>query len=427
MYLDNMNGAELEAELTRLEAQYAAHQAAGLTLDITRGKPGSSQLDLSDALDGLLGGDYTASDGTDTRGYGGLDGLPEAKRLGAALLDVDPDAVIVGGNSSLTLMYLYLMHCHHYGPGAGGGAWRDTPDGARFLCPVPGYDRHFGICEDLGLAMVPVALTGEGPDMDQVESLLADDPGIKGIWCVPKYANPSGEIYAEETVRRVAELGRLAGPGFQVMWDNAYSVHDLGAPKPLANVMRFAASSGTQDNIVLFGSTSKITFAGAGLAFMAGSPVTLASFRKRLEVLTIGPDKVNQLRHARMFKDGDAIRALMRRHAEILRPKFQAVQQRLHEGLGNLGLARWSDPEGGYFVSVDTIPGIAKQVVQLAAQAGVKLTPAGAAFPHGRDPEDRNIRIAPSFPPLADVDRAMQVFVTCVKLAAARRRIGQRH
>ena len=424
MYLDNMSTADLESELARLEAQYAAHKAARLALDITRGKPAISQLDLCAQLDGLLAGDYTASDGTDTRGYGGLDGLPEAKRLGATLLGVEPDAVIVGGNSSLTLMYLYLMHCHHYGPGAGGGAWRDTPGGARFLCPVPGYDRHFGICEDLGLAMIPVAMTGEGPDMDRVESLLDGDPGIKGIWCVPKYSNPSGETYSEDTVRRVAALARRAAPGFQVMWDNAYAVHDLGEAQPLADVMAIATSGGTQDSIVLFGSTSKITFAGAGLAFMAGSPATLASFRKRLEVLTIGPDKVNQLRHARMLGDAGAIRALMRRHADILRPKFEAVQHRLHEGLGNLGLARWTDPAGGYFVSVDTLPGLARQVVTLAAEAGVKLTPAGAAFPYGEDREDRNIRIAPSYPPLADVDLAMQVFVTCVKLAAARRKLG---
>ncbi len=425
MHLDNMSTADLEAELVRLEAEYARHLDARLALDITRGKPGPHQLDLSSALDGILDGEYIAGDGTDTRGYGGLDGLPEAKALGAALLGVRPEDVIVGGNSSLTLMYLYLMHCTHYGPGAGGGPWRAAPDGARFLCPVPGYDRHFGICEDLDLVMIPVAMTGEGPDMDAVEAQVAADPGIKGIWCVPKYSNPSGETYSEDTVGRVAALAKRAGPGFQVMWDNAYAVHDLGEPEPVADIMALARAAGTEDSIVIFGSTSKITFAGAGLAFMAGSPATLASFRQRLNVLTIGPDKVNQLRHVRLLKDLDGIRALMRGHADILAPKFQAVSRALNDGLGNLGLATWTEPRGGYFVSVDTRPGLARTVVKLAAQAGVKLTPAGAAFPYGKDPEDRNIRLAPSFPDLADVEQAMDVFVTCVKLASVRQKLGK--
>jgi DNA-binding transcriptional MocR family regulator len=338
---------------------------------------------------------------------------------------VDPASVIVGGNSSLTLMYLYLMHCHDHGPGAGGGPWRDTPGGARFLCPVPGYDRHFGICEDLGIRMIPVAMTGEGPDMDQVESLLRADPAIRGMWCVPKYSNPSGETYTEDIVRRVAALATIAPPGFQVMWDNAYAVHDLGEPRSLANVMDVATQLGTADSIVLFASTSKITFAGAGLAFTGGSQATLGSFRERLAVLTIGPDKVNQLRHVRLLGKVGGVRGLMRGHAEILSPKFRAVQDRLHEGLGNLGLATWTDPQGGYFVSFDTRPGLARKVIELAAGAGVALTPAGAAFPYGTDPNDSNIRLAPSFPPLEDVDRAMQVFVTCVKLATVRQALGR--
>ncbi len=426
MSLDTMSRSELEAELERLQAEYRSHQGAGLELDITRGKPSGAQLDLSVQLDGALGGDYVASDGTDTRGYGGLDGLPEAKAVGADLLGVDPGSVIVGGNSSLTLMYLYLMHCHHHGPGAGGGPWRDAQGGASFLCPVPGYDRHFGICEDLGIRMIPVAMTGEGPDMQQVESLVSADATIKGIWCVPKYSNPTGETYSEATVRRVAALANAAGPGFQVMWDNAYAVHDLDTPEPLADVMAVASELGTADSIVMFASTSKITFAGAGLAFAAGSPATTAAFRERLAALTIGPDKVNQLRHVRFLETVGGVRALMQRHAEILQPKFRAVQDRLRDGLGNLGLATWTDPRGGYFVSVDTRPGLAKQVVQLAADAGVKLTPAGAAFPYGDDPQDRNIRLAPSYPPLADVDRAMRVFVTCVKLASVRQALDQR-
>ncbi len=410
--------------LSGLEAEFERHCQAGLDLDITRGKPSIPQLDLSSDLDGALGGDFVASDGSDVRGYGGLDGLPEAKALGAELLGVDPKQVIVGGNSSLTLMYLFAMHATHYGPSAGEAPWREHPGGPRFLCPVPGYDRHFGICADLGIDMIPVAMTGDGPDMDRVEALLGEDAGIKGMWCVPKYSNPSGETYSDDTVRRIAGLARVAGPGFRVMWDNAYSVHHLGTPQPLSDVVALARENDCKESIVLFGSTSKITFAGAGLAFVAAAPDTLSAFRERLGVLTIGPDKVNQLRHVRFLHAVGGIEALMDRHRDILSPKFECVETRLSEGLGNLGIARWTQPGGGYFVSLDTMPGLAREVVRLAAEAGVKLTPAGAAFPYGDDPEDRNIRIAPSYPPLEDVDRAMQVFVTCVKLATVRQQLA---
>ena len=353
MNLNTMSTDQLNVELAQLEAEFSAYKAAGLNLDITRGKPSIAQLDLSSALDGVLGGDFIASDGTDVRGYGGLDGLPEAKAMGAQLMGLLPQQVVVGGNSSLNLMYLYLMHCVHYGPGAGGGAWRDSEKPLRFLCPVPGYDRHFAICEDLGLEMINIAMTDSGPDMDQVEALVAADPGIKGIWCVPKYSNPTGEIYTEETVRRLAAVAKKAGPGFQVLWDNAYSVHDLDEYRPVEDIMPIAEQLGTADNIVIFGSTSKITFAGAGLAFIGGSKATLDSFRERLSMLTIGPDKVNQLRHVRLLKDLDGIRELMRKHQDILKPKFNVVQQQLLDGLGDSGLARWTVPAGGYFVSVD--------------------------------------------------------------------------
>ena len=424
MNLDTMNRDQLRAQLSQLEKEYAAHKAAGLKLDLTRGKPSTAQLDLSSALADALDGDFAASDGTDTRNYGGLDGLPEAKRMGAQLMGLSPQQVIVGGSSSLTLMYLYIMHCVHFGPGAGGGPWRDSAAGMRFLCPVPGYDRHFTICEEFDIEMINVAMTEDGPDMDQVESLLASDPGIKGMWCVPKYSNPSGEIYAERTVRRIAALSHKAAPGFQVMWDNAYAVHDLHEERAVSDIMPIAQQLGSDDSIVLFASTSKITYAGAGLAFVGGSAATLNSFRHRLSMLTIGPDKVNQLRHVRFLKDLGGIRELMRGHKAVLQPKFAAVQQHLRDGLGNLRLARWTDPAGGYFVSVDTQPGLAKTVVQLAAEAGVMLTPAGAAFPYGKDPQDCNIRLAPSYPPLADINRAMQVFVTCVKLATIRRQLN---
>ena len=454
-----MDLASLAGLETELERHYASLCAEGLDLDLTRGKPAGDQLALSAALDGALGGGYRTEDGADTRGYGGGDGIAEARRLGAEWLGLAPDEVLAGGNSSLTLMYLFLLGAHRFGLDGPASAWGLDAAGARFLCPVPGYDRHFGICEDLGIEMVPVPMTGEGPDMDRVEALVAGDPGVRGMWCVPRFSNPTGETYSGDTVRRIAALGRIAAPGFRVMWDNAYAVHGFagdgegdppanvtdrpgtrrpdsgdapadvtgrpGARRPdsgdaLPNVMTLCRAAGAEDSVVQFASTSKVTFAGAGLAFFGGSRRNVDWFRARLAVMTIGPDKVNQLRHLKLLPDMDAVRAHMRRHAALLRPKFDRVRRRLEEGLGNLGIGRWTDPAGGYFVSFWTRPGLAKETVRLAAGAGVRLTPAGAAFPRGEDPEDSHIRLAPSFPPLAEVDRAMEVFVTCVKLAAVR-------
>ena len=421
MHIDAMDAAALARAEAELERSYAALQAEGLDLDLTRGKPAGDQLGLSAALDGALEGAYRTDDGTDTRGYGGADGITEARRLGAEWLGLAPEEVLAGGNSSLTLMYLFLLGAHHFGLDGPGSAWADDPAGARFLCPVPGYDRHFTICEDLGIGMVPVPMTGEGPDMDRVEALAAGDPGVRGMWCVPRYSNPTGETYSADTVRRIAALGRIAAPGFRVMWDNAYAVHHLagGAPPP-ENVMAHCRAAGTEDSVVQFASTSKVTFAGAGISFFGASRRNVDWFRSRLSVMTIGPDKVNQLRHMRLLPDMDAVHAHMVRHAGLLRPKFDCVRRRLEEGLGNLGMGRWTDPAGGYFVSFWTRPGLAKETVRLASGAGVRLTPAGAAFPYGEDPVDSHIRLAPSFPPVDEVDRAMEVFVTCVKLAAVR-------
>ena len=421
MHIDAMDAAALARAEAELERSYAALQAEGLDLDLTRGKPAGDQLGLSAALDGALEGAYRTDDGTDTRGYGGADGITEARRLGAEWLGLAPEEVLAGGNSSLTLMYLFLLGAHRFGLDGPGSAWADDPAGARFLCPVPGYDRHFTICEDLGIGMVPVPMTGEGPDMDRVEALVAGDPGVRGMWCVPRYSNPTGETYSADTVRRIAALGRIATPGFRLMWDNAYAVHHLaGGTPPPENVMARCRAAGTEDSVVQFASTSKVTFAGAGISFFGASRRNVDWFRSRLSVMTIGPDKVNQLRHMRLLPDMDAVHAHMVRHAELLRPKFDCVRRRLEEGLGNLGMGRWTDPAGGYFVSFWTRPGLAKETVRLAAGAGVRLTPAGAAFPFGDDPEDSHIRLAPSFPPLEEVDRAMEVFVTCVKLAAVR-------
>jgi aspartate/methionine/tyrosine aminotransferase len=415
---------ELAAQEAELSETYAAHQAAGLKLDLTRGKPSIAQLELASALDETIGGQFTLPDGTDVRGYGGLEGIPEARALGAELLEVPAEEVLAGGNSSLTFMYLYLMHAAFYGPADDARPWRDTSGGPVFLCPVPGYDRHFAICEDLGLEMLNVPMTGSGPDMDVVEGMIEDDPRIKGMWCVPRFSNPSGENYDDATVERIAAVLEKAAPDFRLMWDDAYAVHSLdGSPVPLRNLMDLCRGKSSEHKVVQFASTSKITFAGGGIAFLASSEKNLASFKKRLSVLTIGPDKVNQLRHVKFLRNLDGVRRHMRRHGEVLRPKFECVESRLQEGLGNRQMGSWTTPNGGYFVSFYTLPGLAKEVVRLAGDAGVKLTPAGAAYPYGEDPSDSHIRLAPSYPELEDVDKAMQVFVTCVALATVRQRL----
>jgi aspartate/methionine/tyrosine aminotransferase len=416
---------ELAAREAELSKTYAAHQAAGLKLDLTRGKPSIAQLELASALDEIIDGKFTLADGTDVRGYGGLEGIPEARALGAELLGVPAEEVLAGGNSSLTFMYLYLMHAAFYGAADDAKPWRETSGGPVFLCPVPGYDRHFAICEDLGIEMLNVPMTGSGPDMEVVESMIEDDPRIKGMWCVPRFSNPSGENYDDATVERIAAVLNKAAPDFRLMWDDAYAVHSLdGSPVPLKNLMDLCRGGSSEHKVIQFASTSKITFAGGGIAFLAASKKNLANFQKRLSVLTIGPDKVNQLRHVKFLKNLDNIRQHMRRHAEILRPKFKCVESRLREGLGNRRMGSWTTPNGGYFVSFHTLPGLAKEVVRLAGDAGVKLTPAGAAFPYGEDPEDSHIRLAPSYPELEDVDKAMQVFVTCVALATVRQRLN---
>lgn len=426
MHLQAYTRTQLLAWVRELEEQLAAFKASGLDLDLTRGKPSIAQLALSAQLDGILDGDYRLADGTDARGYGGLEGIPEARALAAEWLGVQATEVLVGGNSSLTLMYLFMLSAHLLGLQGPGSAWRRQAGGARVLCPVPGYDRHFAICEELGVEMLAVPMNSDGPDMDVVESCLAADASIKGIWCVPRFSNPSGVVYSDAVVRRLAKLPREAGDGFFVFWDDAYAVHAFDAePAPLCNLMDECRRQGTQDRVVLFGSTSKVTFAGAGLAFMAASVDTLKAFARHLSVSTIGPDKVNQLRHLRFLPDMAAVHALMARHAALLRPKFQCVQKRLREGLEGRGMGGWTDPAGGYFVSFDALPGLATRIIARAAGAGVKLTPAGAAFPYGKDPEDRNIRLAPSYPDVEDVDRAMQVFVCCVQLCSAEQRLAE--
>ena len=422
MTLARLGHDDLLARERELDTTYRRFRDAGLALDLTRGKPSAAQLTLSDGLDTVEGG-FVTPDGTDTRNYGGLDGLADARVLGAALLGVRPEEVIAGGNSSLTLMYFYLLSAWLYGPAGPGTAWRDG-DAVRFLCPVPGYDRHFTILEDLGIEMLTVPMLDDGPDMEQVEARVREDPSVKGIWCVPKYSNPGGQVYSDATVDRLGRLPTIAGPHFRIMWDNAYAVHDLYDDAPrLANIMDACRRHGTEDSLALFGSTSKVTRAGAGISFIAGSAATLGRFRTRMAVFTIGPDKVNQLRHVRFLRDLDGIRAHMRRQAAILRPKFEVVLRQLSAALDGTGMGSWTSPRGGYFLSFDALPGLATEIVRLAADAGVKLTPAGATFPYRRDSDDANIRLAPTFPELTELEQAMGVFVVCVQLASVRSRL----
>lgn len=424
MYLDQASEADLNTLQQTLEAEFTRLKAAGLKLDLTRGKPSAEQLDLSNPLDGILAGNYLSDSGEDARNYGGLDGLVEVKALFSAVLDVGQDEILIGGNSSLTLMYQSIALAVQHGFSGPGSAWRNN-DSIRFLCPVPGYDRHFSVCEEFGIEMIPVAMNDDGPDMDAVEKLVREDPLIKGIWCVPRFSNPSGIVYADAVVDRLAALPKLAGEHFMLMWDNAYAVHALHADAPqLKPVMAACKQAGTENQLLQFGSTSKITFAGAGVAFMASSAANLATFRKHLVISSIGPDKVNQLRHLRFLRDMDGIKAHMARHAAILKPKFDAVLAHLQENFAQSDMGRWTVPEGGYFVSFDSRPGLAREIVELAAEAGVKLTPAGATFPYGKDPQDSNIRLAPSFPTIADINKAMEVFVLCVRLASVRQKLA---
>ena len=396
---------------------------AGLKLDLTRGKPALEQLDLADELDGILKGNYLASDGTDTRNYGDLKGLPEARNLGAEWLGLAQEEVIVSGNSSLSLMYQVLHVGAHYGFGT--TPWLQQSSPPEFLAIVPGYDRHFGICEKLGIKMVNIPMNEDGPNMEMVEAQVRR-PQVKGIWCVPKYSNPTGNIYSAEVVNRFARLGNQAAPDFRIMWDNAYAVHDHHPHAPeLTNLMELCRLQGTEDSVFMMGSSSKVTLAGAGISFLGGSKSNLDYFLQQMACWTIGPDKVNQLRHARLLPDLAATKKHMLRHAEITRPKFELVLDKLEESFSGLEMGTWIRPEGGYFVSFDSLPGHAKEIVRLAGEAGVKLTPAGSTFPYGVDPEDKNIRLSPTFPPLADLSAAMEVFVNCVQLATLRQHLNQ--
>jgi len=423
--LDQASYEQLQQQEAQLSQKFQQLQQQQLDLDLTRGKPSAAQLDLSKELDGILNGDYRDSGGADLRNYGGLDGIAEAKQLFSTLAGVKNTEILIGGNSSLTLMYFCAQIALERGLTTDRTPWRQDQRAVKFLAPVPGYDRHFSLCQHLGIELIPVAMNDAGPDMEQVESLLHADPDIKGIWCVPRFSNPSGIVYCDDVVQRIAKLSKIAGPNFLVFWDNAYAVHSLeeGAP-PLANIMDYCRNEGTEDSVLIFGSTSKITLAGAGVAYVAGSPGNLEELKKHLGFMSIGPDKMNQLRHVRFLRDAGTIAAHMQKHAAIMKPRFDAVLQALQSSLGNLGLGEWTEPRGGYFISFDSRPGLAREIVSLAAQLGVKLTPAGATFPGGNDPRDCNIRLAPTYPSVEDINKAMEVFVTCVKLASVRQQLN---
>ena len=399
-----------------LQQRYNDFQSRQMTLDMTRGKPCSEQLDLAlGMLQEEIAKTYLTRDGVDCRNYGGLDGIPEAKALFGDYMGVAPDELILGGNSSLNMMHDTILRAMVKGMGDGAPPWGQLPK-IKFLCPSPGYDRHFFICEYLGIEMIPIEMTAEGPAMDPIEALVAADEQIKGIWCIPQYSNPTGVIYSDDVVERLANM-KTAAVDFRIFWDNAYAVHHLvDNPARLKNILTACMQAGHPERPFLFGSTSKISFAGAGLAVMAGSQKNMQWVKNQMAFQTIGPDKLNQLRHTHFFKNMEGIENHMKKHAAILKPKFDAVQDILNNELKGKNIADWSKPQGGYFISIDTMEGCASAVIKLADKAGVKLTPAGSTYPYKNDPLDRNIRIAPSFPPLADIRAAMELVAVCIQL-----------
>lgn len=414
---------ELKKELA---AQYRAFQAKDLKLDMSRGKPSADQLDLSMGMMDVLNSetDLTCEDGTDCRNYGVLDGIKEAKELLADMIEVAPDNIIIYGNSSLNVMYDTISRSMTHGV-MGNTPWCKL-DKVKFLCPIPGYDRHFAITEYFGIEMIQVPMKPEGPDMDLVEELVANDSSIKGIWCVPKYSNPTGNSYSDQTVRRFARL-KPAAPDFRIYWDNAYSIHHLYDDEQdhLIEILAECKRAGNPDLVYKFASTSKISFPGSGIATIAASHNNLEDIKKQLKIQTIGHDKVNQLRHVRFFKDIHGMVEHMRKHADIMRPKFEAVESILERELGGLGIGTWTNPKGGYFISFDSMDGCAKDIVARCKKAGVVMTGAGATYPHGKDPHDSNIRIAPSYPPLQDLITATELFALCVKLVSVNRLLGE--
>jgi DNA-binding transcriptional MocR family regulator len=421
-----MNKAELEKFKEDVIREYEAFKARGLKLDMSRGKPSAEQLDLSMPMLDVLNSTSSplAKDGTDCRNYGLVDGLPEAKEFFGKMLGVSPKETIVYGNSSLNLMYDTVVRAMLYGVPGGEKPW-SKEEKIKFLAPSPGYDRHFGICESLGIELITVPMLDDGPDMNMVEKLVSSDSLIKGIWCVPMYSNPEGITYSDEVVKRFANLSP-AGKDFRIFWDNAYCIHHLkDTPDMLLNILDECKKAGKPNMVYIFGSTSKITFAGAGVAVMGASEENINHIKKIMSMQTIGHDKMNQLRHLKFFGTYENMLEHMKKHRQIIEPKFNKVLEALDKEIAPLGIASWKNPNGGYFISVDTLDGCAKRVVSLCKDAGVVLTGAGATFPYGIDPRDRNIRIAPTYPPLEELELAMQLFCICLKLASAEKLLNQ--
>ena len=421
MEIQNFSREQLQERLAVLKEEYDSYKALGLKLDMSRGKPGAEQLELTnDMLNPALLGNYKTSNGFDVRNYGILDGIPECKKLFAEVLGVKPENIIVFGNASLTIMYDYIAQCMIFGAGA--EPWA-AQSGVKFLCPVPGYDRHFAILEQFGIEMINIPTNTEGPDMDMIDELIKDEK-VKGIICVPMYSNPTGNTYSDETVRRFAAL-KPAAKDFRVIWDNAYCVHHINDTHDvLLNIFNVAKEYGSEDFFIEVTSTSKISFPGAGVSVLAASDSNIADIKKRMTVQTIGYDKINQLRHAKYFKDFAGIEAHMDKHAEILKPKFEAVLSAFESKLAGKGIAEWTNPNGGYFISLNVYGGCAKRTVSLCMEAGVTLTGAGATYPYGIDPEDKNIRIAPTFPSRDELCKAVEILCLCVEIAAIEKILG---
>lgn len=418
----SLNKEQIKEVLAKELSRYSEFKAAGLKLDMSRGKPCKEQLDLSM---GMLDTVKTAADcvrSVDYRNYGLLDGIPEMKDIFSELTGVPSEQIIVTNNASLNIMYDTVQRGLQFG--VAGAEPQNKQGKIKWLCPAPGYDRHFAITELFGIEMITVKMTPEGPDMDEVERLVKSDAAVKGIWCVPKYSNPEGVVYSDETVRRMANL-KPAAPDFRIYWDNAYMVHYITEDVPLLNIIDECEKAGNPDMVYMFGSTSKITFAGAGVAFVASSKNNIEWMKKLMGIQTIGPDKITQLQHALFFGNADGIKAQMDKHAVILRPKFEKVLSVLGEELGDTGIAKWLEPKGGYFVSCDLMEGTAKKTVAMCKDAGVVFTGAGATYPYKNDPKDSNLRIAPSLPPIEELEKAMRVFCCAAKIAACEKLLAE--
>ena len=424
MNLSQMTKEQLCAFKSENEKLYNDFKGKGLCLNMSRGNPCKEQLELSvDMLRVFDDGAFMSECGTDVRNYGVPDGIPEAKKFFSDMIGVGTDEIIIFGTSSLNAMF-WTVQCAYNKGVLGGKPWSQYGK-VKFLCPVPGYDRHFKVTDFFGIEMINIPMTPDGPDMDMVEELIKDDDSIKGIWCVPQYSNPDGICYSDETVKRFAAL-KPAAKDFRIFWDNAYCIHHLtDNPEYILNILDEAKKVGNEDIVYVFGSTSKITFPGAGVAVMGGSKKNIDELKKFLGISIISYDKMNQLRHVKFFGTFENMLNHMKKHKEIIAPKFKLVCDKLHKELSPLEIGSWTDPKGGYFISFNAPAGCAKRIVQLCSEAGVTLTGAGATFPYGKDPEDKNIRIAPTYPPIEDLEKAMELFVICVKLAAAEKLLAE--